>query len=137
MKREELNELLVRAAENGKVDNLRHLLQAGADVHAKDEKALRWAAREGHLEIVKILLQAGADVHANKDQALCWAARYGRAETVRFLLQKKTTPGFDRIRARCARSWWFLDENPAFARILRQEMAQEAHVNANNGWALH
>jgi hypothetical protein len=39
------------------------MLAAGADVHAKDDSALRWASWNGHLAVVdRLLLAAGADV---------------------------------------------------------------------------
>ena len=61
------------------------LLKAGADVHAGDDEALRWASRNGHVEMVKVLLKAGADVHAGDDYALCWASRNGHVEVVKVL----------------------------------------------------
>ena len=39
----------------------------GADVHANDDYALRWAARFGHVNTVKVLLDKGAYVHAEDD----------------------------------------------------------------------
>lgn len=58
---------LMRAAENGRVDEVRALLASGVDVNAKlgaGHTALMFAANEGHLEIVKALLAAGADPNA-------------------------------------------------------------------------
>ena len=49
---------------------IRLAIQAGADVHAVDDQALRWASRYGHLSVVKVLVKAGADVHAADDDAL-------------------------------------------------------------------
>src|SRR6185437_3089757 len=61
---------LMRAAEAGRVDEVRRLLQRGADVNEKladvgGLTALMVAARRGRLEVVKILLQAGADPNAS------------------------------------------------------------------------
>ena len=61
---------LMRAAEAGRVDEVRRLLRKGADVNAKIEDlggltALMLAAHRGHLEVVKILLRAGADPNAS------------------------------------------------------------------------
>ena len=39
------------------------------------EDALRWASRYGHAEIVRVLLEHGANVHADDDYALRWASR--------------------------------------------------------------
>ena len=54
--------LLVHAAENGNLSNLKALLSKGADVNFKDnyKTPLNTAAREGHLEVVKVLLAQSA-----------------------------------------------------------------------------
>jgi ankyrin repeat protein len=54
----------MRAAEKGRLREVRSLLASGVDVNAKlghGGTALMFAANEGHLEIVKALLAAGAD----------------------------------------------------------------------------
>jgi len=63
------------------------LLDAGADVHAWDDGALRWASENGHAEVVKLLIDAGADVHALNDYALRMASDRGHAEVVKLLKQ--------------------------------------------------
>jgi ankyrin repeat protein len=59
---------LMRAAATGSVDDVRKLLQGGADANEKIEDlgltTLMVAARRGHVEIVKVLLNAGADPNA-------------------------------------------------------------------------
>ena len=77
--------LLWICAENGKTEFVKYLLNAGADVHARDDYALRWASNNGHTEVVKVLLDAGADVHAYHDGALLWASEEGHIETVKVL----------------------------------------------------
>src|SRR6478609_7231949 len=67
-------------------ETVKVLLSAGADVHALDDDALQWASRNGHTEIVKFLLASGADVHADNDEPLHWASRYGHTEIVNILL---------------------------------------------------
>ncbi len=55
---------LHQAAYEGNIFQVRHLLEAGADVDAQDSwswTALHDAAIEGHAEIVKLLLAAKAD----------------------------------------------------------------------------
>lgn len=74
------------AAHRNYTEVVKALLDAGADVHAGDDMALRWAAESGCLEAVKILLDAGADVHAGKDQALCSAANRGNTKIIKMLL---------------------------------------------------
>jgi len=60
----------MRAADAGRVDEVRRLLQNGADVNEKMAElgglnALMLAARRGHLAVVKVLLQAGADPNSS------------------------------------------------------------------------
>eukprot|EP00757_Euglenozoa_sp_SAG-D1_P022366 gene22366-8885_t len=69
------------------------LLQAGADIEAKDQDgwtALLIACHNGHSDVVEMLLQAGADIEA-KDQhgwtALMEACHYGHSNVVEMLLQ--------------------------------------------------
>ena len=59
---------LMRAAAAGRVEDVRRLLQEGADVNEKLDgiglTALMVAAHRGHVEVVKVLLKAGADPNA-------------------------------------------------------------------------
>ena len=58
---------LIRAAEDGRLDLVRNLLQAGANPNAKsdgDVTVLMWAAARGHVEVVKALLESGAEPNA-------------------------------------------------------------------------
>lgn len=58
---------LIRAAEDGRLDLVRNLLEAGANPNAKsdgDVTVLIWAAARGHLEVVKALLESGAEPNA-------------------------------------------------------------------------
>ena len=54
------DDALVAASKDGEVDGVRAALAAGADVHARDDAALRLAAYTGHAEVVRMLLDAGA-----------------------------------------------------------------------------
>ncbi|EKG16420.1 hypothetical protein MPH_06389 [Macrophomina phaseolina MS6] len=56
---------LIKAAEDGRLWEVRRLLEKGASVGAKDcfdETALHYAAENGHYDIVKELVSAGADM---------------------------------------------------------------------------
>ena len=58
---------LFTAAEKGNIEDIKRLIENGADVHArtKDKNqatALQVAAKEGYAECVKVLLEKGADV---------------------------------------------------------------------------
>ena len=62
-----------------------NLVENDADVHDKNDEALRLASWKGHLEVVKYLVEHGADVHAQNDEALRWASRYGHLKVVKYL----------------------------------------------------
>ena len=80
-----VNSALRFASRKGRLEVIKLLLEAGADVNANNNLALG-ASRKGHLEVVKVLLEAGADVHAEDDYALRRASRNGNLEVVRCLL---------------------------------------------------
>ena len=81
------------AAVNGRLNEVQNLIEAGADLNAKDADcmtALMYASMKGCTEIVRLLLSAGAEVDAKEDYgwtALLFAANYGYPEIVQLLLQ--------------------------------------------------
>jgi ankyrin repeat protein len=85
--------LLIWAAEAGRVDSLRLLVELGVDVNSKpgDESPLHCAARAGQLDTVKLLVELGADVHARgrhfDGTPLSFANYKGQRRVVEYLLQ--------------------------------------------------
>ena len=81
------------AAEQGHLEVVRLLLEAGADKNAAKQygtTALMLAAHNGHLEVVRVLLEAGADKNAARQDeatALMIAAQDGHLEVVQVLLE--------------------------------------------------
>ena len=73
------------AAENGRIDVVKLLLEHGADVNARD--ALKCAAENGRIDVVKLLLEHGANLHAKDEWALKVAIRYYHTEVVKLLLE--------------------------------------------------
>jgi ankyrin repeat protein len=65
------NEKLIKAAKEGRLEEVTRLLDRGADINAKDkdgDTAIIGAAFWGHLDVVTLLLEKGADINAkNKD----------------------------------------------------------------------
>ena len=79
------------AAMNGHTETVKLLLDRGADIHAVNDLALRLAAENGHTETVKLLLDRGARIHACNDNALYLAVYNGHTETVKVLLAHGAT----------------------------------------------
>jgi hypothetical protein len=82
---EHIDSRLITAAFRGDAQEVREVLAAGANVHARTDEALCWAARRGCTEMALVLLEAGSNVHARDDYPLNVAGFYGNVETVRAL----------------------------------------------------
>ena len=70
------------------VDVIQELLDQGANIHAYNGAALRWASIFGHLEVVRLLLDRGADIHTRNDEVLRGASEFGHLEVIRLLLDR-------------------------------------------------
>ena len=85
---------LTRAAYNGDLQQLRMLLELGADANARDgggRSALYWCASGGHVDAMRALLDRGADVSLTDKSgwpALLKAAGMGQDEAVALLLER-------------------------------------------------
>jgi len=85
---------LYLAAEHGKLEKVKHLIEKGAVVDARDN--CRWtplmrAAQNGHLSVVQELLQAGANINAvDKDgyNALMASVITNQVGMVRYLIEE-------------------------------------------------
>ena len=99
-----MDRTLVEAASEGELDDVRDMLDKGADVNATvsgDGSPLIVAAREGHAELVTLLLDRGADPNLGvlgDGNALIMAAREGHVPIVGLLLDRgaeidKVVPG--------------------------------------------
>ena len=82
----QIDEELIEYARNGDLQKVQLLLDKGADIHANDDEALRWASSNGHLEVVRLLLSNGANIHSYNDFALRYASYHGYLEIVKLLL---------------------------------------------------
>ncbi len=68
------------------VQLLEFLIQNGDD-HVYDN-LVPWAIKKGELNILKFLVDAGADIHVGNERALCVAAERGLVTIVEYLLEK-------------------------------------------------
>ena len=82
----DLNTQLCYAAEQGRVDAVLNLLRQGADIHAYDDGALRWASRDGQIEVVRVLIAHGADLTHRSFMALTKACFNGHYSVAQLLL---------------------------------------------------
>ncbi len=86
---------LHKSASKGHLEIARALIEAGADVKAKEKTdgmtPLHGSAKNEHLEVVKYLIEKGADVNA-KDKwgrtPIHWSAQKGNLEVVKYLIEK-------------------------------------------------
>lgn len=82
---------IIGAVRAGDLVEARSLLDAGADVHARDEHEwtpLNWAAGRGDMEMVRLLVERGADVYkVGRDERTPYliALAAGHAPVARFL----------------------------------------------------
>jgi len=84
---------LMHAARSSKIDAVKLLVAAGADVNAKEtwngQTALMWAAADGDSAMVKTLLDLGADLHAKSHAGttpFLFAVRKGDLRSVQEML---------------------------------------------------
>ncbi|KXS14498.1 ankyrin repeat protein, partial [Gonapodya prolifera JEL478] len=80
---------LKHAAEKESFEILKILLEAGADVHSGNGELLRLAAQNGRRDIVRLLLDWGADpgvCDTNSRSALDMASEKGHCSVIRLLL---------------------------------------------------
>ena len=64
------------------------LVKKGADIHAGNNCALKWASSNGHLDLVKYLVDNNANIHANSSYILTQTCRNGHLEVVQYLVEK-------------------------------------------------
>ena len=89
---------LIKAVERGDTIEVKRLLEAGADVNAKNEfgsTPLHWACVYGRLEIARLLLEHGANVNASQQRGgtpLDLACLYQETSIVRLFLEAGADP---------------------------------------------
>ncbi len=121
---------LALAASNAHAEAVTLLLEHGADVHAHNDYALRWAAERGHADVVKLLLEHGADVHADNDHALRLAATFGRADVVSLLFDHGADVHAKDDYALCFAATY------GHTKVVKQLLEHGGDVHAQNDYAL-
>ncbi|KAJ5360103.1 hypothetical protein N7517_009294 [Penicillium concentricum] len=92
-KESEISETIIVAADHGRLDLVKALLEGGADPNTVDEigtSALHNAAKQGHWDIARLLLENNASPRiedGNRATPLRLAVRAGQKEIVRLLLE--------------------------------------------------
>lgn len=76
---------LIIASKKGQIESVNFLIQNGADIHVKDDAALRYAAQNGYVNIVRLLLFNGANYLARDGDARKRAEINGRREILEIL----------------------------------------------------
>jgi ankyrin repeat protein len=83
----------VEAVRDNRIEDVKELLNSGADVNAKDmfggNTGLHWSARLGLSEMARLLIEKGANPNIRNDDddtPLHWAAREGQKELAVILL---------------------------------------------------
>jgi ankyrin repeat protein len=110
------------AAYTGKLDYVKRLIDAGAEVNFFGWPPLSYAAYNGHLDIVDYLLKRGAEVNAtteNGSSALFFAARFGHIEVIKLLLANKADPTVVNENGETAIDWAMKSRNTDIADLLR------------------
>jgi uncharacterized protein len=85
------NSKLLKAAKKGSLEDVKTLLEKGADLHAKDQNGLTvlvYAVLSGNVELVKHLVNRGAGVNARDEDgstALMVASRLGNVDVMTLL----------------------------------------------------
>jgi len=125
-----LDEDLIEAAKNGGTKEVEELLDRGANIHARDDHALRWAAGSGHTDTARLLLDRGANIHARDDAPLRCAASNGHTDTARLLLDRGAHVHADDD---CALRWAADDGHTDTARLL---LDRGANIHACDDYAL-
>ena len=75
---------LLRECLLGNLENVKYLVEQGADISVSNYISLRYAVRMGHLEVVKFLVEQGSDISVNNHYPLRTAVFVGHLEIVNY-----------------------------------------------------
>nr|WBF70235.1 ankyrin repeat protein [Megavirus caiporensis] len=81
------NIAIKNASSNGFLDIVEYLVKNGANIHADNDYAVRHALTNNHLNVAEYLVSVGANIHASGNYALRWASDYGLFEIVKYIVE--------------------------------------------------
>lgn len=111
------------AANFGRLEYVKRLVESGAEVNFFGWSPLAYATFNARLEITDYLLKHGAEVNAtteNGSTALFFAARSGNQDIVELLLKNKADPSIANERGETAVDWALKAKNTDIEAILRK-----------------
>jgi ankyrin repeat protein len=83
-----IDRMLVIACSIGRLEVVRTLVANGGVPTCEFNYPVRVAAENGHLEVVIYLCNAGADIHVKNDRGVYWAYLHNHFEIVKYLMEK-------------------------------------------------
>jgi DNA topoisomerase-1 len=83
----DLNDKLLEACEKGTVEDVKNLVNRGADPKYDENAPILQASMYGKFDIVRFLIEQGADFRADNDATLYNACKYGDLALVKFLVE--------------------------------------------------
>lgn len=116
---------------NRNVNAVKFLIEKGADVHAWNDDALKWTSSEGFIELVKILVESGANIHADDEYALYKSSLNGRIEVVKYLVKMGADINADDDRA------LMISSNFGRTEVVKILVENGANIHARNDQALN
>lgn len=124
------NEFIINACQIGNLEVVKMVEQAGGDVRARNDEALKQAASAGHKDIVMLLIERGADVSVDDYAPMRWAAGHGHTHIVELLLDAGCNVN--------ARESWALRKSAEAGHLetVKLLLSRGADVHAKNDWPL-
>jgi ankyrin repeat protein len=138
-----LNQMILKATQENKLDDVKTFLNRGTNVNAKDEAgntALHCATWRNNLDMVKLLIQHGADVNAQGEDgetALHWAVGHDNLDIATLLIQHGADVNAKDNKGRTALYCAAYNNNTDIATLLIQHGADVNAKDKNGQVALY
>jgi len=143
LSQDELNSRLLDASDKEKLEEVRLLLDMGAQVDAEDDTKktpLHWAAWNGHIEIARLLIKRGAQVDAEdkyKQTPLHMAAYNGHTGVARLLIERGAQVDAVNADKQTPLHWAAKNGHTGVARLLIERGAQVDAEDVDKWTPLH